>query len=143
MKGGVIINIIIATHGHMASGTKSTLEIISQKKDIYVLDAYVEGDDFEEKLQKLKVWLKMQRSQVTLIFTDLLAGSVNQRITKEFLNHHTFIIAGYNLAVLLECVMLNDEQINTDSLNEIAKRAKNEIVLVNKLFENQKGENSC
>ena len=68
---------------------------------------------------------------------------MNQRITKEFLNDHTFIIAGYNLAVLLECIMLNDEQISITVLNEIVERGKNEIVLVNSLFNDTKGENTC
>ena len=127
----------------MALGTKNTLEIISQKNDVYVMSAYVDNDDLEAEVKKLSLWLQTHGSQKTLIFTDLLAGSVNQRITKEFLNDHTFIIAGYNLAVLLECIMLNDEQISITVLNEIVERSKNEIVLVNSLFNDMKGENTC
>ena len=143
MKGGILINFIIATHGHMALGTKNTLEIISQKNDVYVMSAYVDNDDLEAEVKKPSLCLQTRGSQKTLIFTDLLAGSVNQRITKEFLNDHTFIIAGYNLAVLLECIMLNDEQISITVLNEIVERGKNEIVLVNSLFNDTKGENTC
>lgn len=143
MKGGILINFIIATHGQMALGTKNTLEIISQKNNVYVLSAYVEDDDLEAEVKKLSLWLQTRGAQKTLIFTDLLAGSVNQRITKEFLNDHTFIIAGYNLAVLLECIMLNDEQISIAVLDEIVERGKHEIVLVNSLFNDSKGENSC
>ena len=58
MKGGILINFIIATHGHMASGTKNTLEIISQKNDVYVMSAYVDNDDLEAEVKKLSFWLQ-------------------------------------------------------------------------------------
>ena len=142
MKGGIFINLVIATHGQMASGIKNTLEVLTDRKEIYVLDAYVKEDDIESQMELLKMWLKERKDGMTLIFTDLLAGSVNQRMTREFLRDKVYIITGFNLALLLECLMMDEETITRQSILQAIERAKDEIVFVNELL-NKEEETTC
>ena len=99
-------------------------------------------DDIESQMELLKMWLKERKDGMTLIFTDLLAGSVNQRMTREFLRDKVYIITGFNLALLLECLMMDEETITRQSILQAIERAKDEIVFVNELL-NKEEETTC
>ena len=64
--------ILIATHGKMASGIRYTAELIVGKMDeITTIDAYVTPEDNVEK-----------KFEEYFVFTDLMGGSVNQKLLR-------------------------------------------------------------
>ncbi|WP_262393574.1 PTS sugar transporter subunit IIA [Sporolactobacillus inulinus] len=76
-----------------------------------------------------------------IIFTDLLGGSVNQKVTLCAQKHHAFIIAGFNLPIILEVLFL-PEPITKEVLNQKIETCRQAMVLVEpeKLATNEDSE---
>ena len=67
--------ILIATHGKMASGIRYTAELIVGKMDeITTIDAYVTPEDNVEK--KFEEYFAQHENDRIFVFTDLMGGSV-------------------------------------------------------------------
>lgn len=92
---------LIASHGHLASGILSTLNIIvGNVKDVICIDAYTDGVDL---IQQFNQFTKtVSKDETAIVFTDLKGGSVNREIfnivNKNKLNNIK-IITGFNIAV--------------------------------------------
>ncbi|PMD73857.1 PTS sugar transporter subunit IIA [Companilactobacillus nuruki] len=123
--------IIIASHNHMASGLKSTLEFIAGKQDnVQVLDAYVDGSPIEENVKEM--FEKTDDDTEIIVFTDMLAGSVNQKFFPYRTRSHTHIITGMNLPVVLAFALESaDKYISVDRIHEIITESRNALQYVN------------
>lgn len=123
--------IIIASHNHMASGLKSTLEFIAGKQDnVEVLDAYVDGNPVEDKVKSL--FDDVDTDDEVVVFTDMLAGSVNQKFFPYRTREHTHIITGMNLPVVLGVALENtDNYISVDRIHHIIDESRQALQYVN------------
>ena len=92
-------DILIASHGHMASGIQSSIEVLTGMGDsIKVIDAYVDQTDYVPKINE---FIK-EAKRPAVIFTDLLGGSVNQKVTLAAAKEKDiFIVTQTNLAVIM------------------------------------------
>src|SRR5699024_5222573 len=108
--------ILLATHGHFASGIKSSLEIIVGKQEnIQTIDAYVDETNFEEQLNKYISSISINEDTL-IVVTDLFGGSVNQKIVNKLQNENVHIINGLNLLLLLVFQFLNEEECTKKNL---------------------------
>ncbi|MBU5360526.1 PTS sugar transporter subunit IIA [Enterococcus raffinosus] len=119
--------ILIATHGHLASGFLSSIQLLTgQVQGITVINAYVDECDFE---QELNVFVDQvnERDQI-FVFTDLFGGSVNQKITKTFLEKEiaVTILSGFNLPILLEIVLATKE-LTKEDIQELVTKCQQEL----------------
>jgi len=123
--------IIIASHNHMASGLESTLEFIAGKQDnVQVLDAYVDGDPIDDKVKNL--FDGIDDDVEVVVFTDMLAGSVNQKFFPYRTRPHTHIITGMNLPVVLGIAMEGtNDYITVDRIHHIISESRNALQYVN------------
>lgn len=121
----------------MAEGVKNTVSMLSGKKEIYTLCAYEQTDNIETEINEL--CQKLDMKQKTIVFTDLLGGSVNLEITRNMMSNTVMIVAGFNLAVILECLYLSDEECNEQTLLGIINSAKEQMVLVNAALKKERG----
>jgi len=123
--------IIIASHNHMASGLESTLEFIAGKQDnVQVLDAYVDGDPIDDKVKNL--FDGIDDDVEVIVFTDMLAGSVNQKFFPYRTRPHTHIITGMNLPVVLGIAMEGtNDYITVDRIHHIISESRNALQYVN------------
>ena len=71
---------LFATHGTLATGMKSTLELlVGNVADITCLTAYVNPDDNVD--EQLKAYFsEISDEDQVIVCTDLMGGSVNQKI---------------------------------------------------------------
>jgi mannose/fructose-specific phosphotransferase system component IIA len=122
--------IVIATHHSFASGIKDTLQYITGYQEVYDISAYMDDVTLETQLDQLET--KFKEDDIIIFFTDMLGGSVNQQITSRYLNR-AYIITGFNLLTLMAITLMNDEDINVDSLESIVNESKEQIILMNKL----------
>lgn len=121
--------ILIATHGQLASGYLSSIEILTGTTEgISIINAYVEENDFDKELLEFINDLKEQ-DQV-FIFTDLFGGSVNQKVTRLCLekNISATVIAGFNLPIILE-ILLATEDLSNENIHEMVKKSQEEMKL--------------
>lgn len=118
-------NILIASHGHMASGLKSSIEILTGMGDkVNTIDAYIDDADYTPKIEEFVKNAK----RPAVIFTDLKGGSVNQKVTliagKE---KDIFIVTQMNLAVIMS-VLLDSEPLTKEHLKDLIKQSQVELL---------------
>ena len=123
--------IIIASHNHLASGMKSTLEFITgPQANVECLDAYVDDKPIDQTVEKL---IKQEDPDTEIvIFTDLMAGSVNQKFYPYRLRPHTHLITGMNLPLVLALAIENtDTYLTSERINHLINAGKEGMVYVN------------
>lgn len=119
--------ILIATHGHLASGYLSSIELLAGTTEgITVINAYVEENDFDQELMKFVDGVT-ENDQI-FVFTDLFGGSVNQKVTRTFLEQSSSatVIAGFNLPIVLEILLATDDLSET-RIQEMVKKCREEL----------------
>jgi mannose/fructose-specific phosphotransferase system component IIA len=118
---------LLATHGHFASGIKSALEIIvGEQENLQTIDAYVDETNFEEQLDAYLSTINMDEDTL-LVITDLFGGSVNQKIIDKLQNENVHIVTGLNLPLLLELQMLNEEDCTKENIASIVEKSKQQV----------------
>lgn len=120
--------ILIATHGKMASGIRYTAElIVGQMAEIETIDAYVTPEDNVE--EKFKEYFQKHEHDRVIVFTDLMGGSVNQKLMEYSKKENVTLITGTNLPVLMQ-VMLADDDVTDEEIQEYIDDARNELQMV-------------
>lgn len=132
--------LVLASHGKLASGIKSSLELICGKNgEIETLDCYLtEGFDLEKSVTEL---MERHREQELVVVTDLLGGSVNNEFLSHIQRENFYLVAGMNLPFLIELAM----QLETaDSLSRLIETAltsaKQTIQFCNQLISDEVAE---
>ena len=106
--------ILIATHGKMASGIRYTAElIIGQLAEITTIDAYVTPEDNVE--EQFKEFFEKHKEDRIIVFTDLMGGSVNQKLMEYAKQDNVTLVTGTNLPVLMQ-VMLADDDVSEEEI---------------------------
>ena len=121
--------LVLASHEKMAFGTKCTLDFITNNSyEIFEISAYTDNEDLGKKIQNLLSTFSEEDEVV--ILTDMLSGSVNQQFIP-YRNDHVFLIAGFNLPLVLEILLLPQEtKLSNEKLTEIIENSKTQIQLV-------------
>lgn len=101
-------NIVLVSHGLLAEGVKSSLEMIAGKQpNLHTISLTPDGDNlqFGEELER-----KMKTiTGKTIIIADLLGGTpANVSLQKYLDNPDVEIMSGLSLPVALECVLGGD-----------------------------------
>ena len=126
-----MIHFLLGSHGTMANGIKSSLNILLGNADnLTVINAYIDEKNVNEELDKY--FAKIDENETVVMMSDLLGGSVNQMMYRWWERPHTKLIAGVNLALVLEliagCSSAND--VSDEYLEEKITEARNAMSLV-------------
>lgn len=121
---------LIASHGELAKGIQSTIELFAGKTNtISYISAYT-TDSEDLNTQLTTFFAEISATDTAVIFTDLYGGSVNQKISALATGKPNFhIIAGFNLPVILETV-LHTGKIDNTFLNEVVEKGRQNLKLV-------------
>lgn len=97
--------ILLASHGYLAQGMKSSLEILMGANDrIECLCAYVD-DDTRDVAALIDAWMASKDPADTwFVVTDIFGGSVNNEFIQRQVAGSFTLIAGMNLPLLVEMV---------------------------------------
>ena len=111
---------IIATHGHMAYGINTTLNmLIGAQENLTIINAYTdECKDPEDDI---------------VIMTDLFGGSVNNNAMLMTKNERVHVVTGINLAVVISIVMSDSSTPTKQMIEEAVASAKDMIIYCNNL----------
>ncbi|MCX8725983.1 PTS sugar transporter subunit IIA [Lactobacillus sp. B4007] len=126
-------DILVASHGHFASGLKSSIDILTGMGDkIKTIDAYVDDTDYTDQITAFIRTAK----RPAVIFTDLKGGSVNQKVVlKAASEKDIYVITQTNLAIVM-AVLLDSEKLSKKHLQELINQSQVE------LFEFEDNENN-
>lgn len=128
---------ICASHGNMASGVKSTVEMfLGKQDDVYAIDAYVEKRDFIQEF--LCILESFDSGEEVVVFTDVFSGSVNQMISNYLETYNIKVLAGFNLPLIMEIIM-RKAPLSDEDINKVVEQAKEQMVYMNSLI----GGNIC
>lgn len=122
-----MLKLFLSSHGHLASGMKSSVQILTGNTDmITVFDAYITQESVEEKLDEF--FAQVTDEDQVVLLSDLYGGSVNQ-VMMRYLDHpNTMLVAGVNLAIVLELAVR--QSITESELNEIVEQSQTMLRVV-------------
>lgn len=106
--------ILLASHGYLAQGMKSSLEILMGTNDrIECLCAYVD-DDTRDVAALIDAWMEARDpADSWFVVTDIFGGSVNNEFIQRQTTGSFTLIAGMNLPLLVEMVTQLDSWMRT------------------------------
>ena len=122
-----MIKLFISSHGHFASGIKSSVEILmGPNPRITVFDAYVDQDSVQEHLDAF--YETVGEDDNVILLSDLYGGSVNQVMYTYLTKPNTTLVAGVNLALVLELAVR--EEISKEELLELVEQSRTMLRVV-------------
>ncbi|MBR4421387.1 MAG: PTS sugar transporter subunit IIA [Erysipelotrichaceae bacterium] len=122
-----MLKIFISSHGHFASGIKSSVEILmGPNPRITVFDAYVTQESVQEHLDKF--YETVNEDDTVLLLSDLYGGSVNQVMYTYLEKPNTTLIAGVNLALVLELAVR--EEITIEEVKQLVEQSREMLRVV-------------
>lgn len=128
---------LIVSHGELAGGIKSALELITgAAPGVTVLQGYVdENRGIEEDIAAL-----VGDGSEWIVFTDLLGGSITNQVLRTAaelgVTDSVHIVAGMNLPLVIEVVMADPAVPVKEVLAEAIGMARDQLVYVNELINN-------
>ncbi|MGT2914798.1 PTS mannose transporter subunit IIA [Streptococcus dysgalactiae] len=122
---------LIGSHGRLASGLQSSIDILAgMGQSLEIIDAYVDDSDYTSQIDDFIAGVAADEQG--LIFTDLLGGSVNQKMVTAVMasgKNNIFLITNSNLATLLSVMFLNpDEALTKDEIVTVINESQVQFV---------------
>jgi fructoselysine/glucoselysine PTS system EIIA component len=142
---------LIATHGALAEGFRSSLELIAGAGEaVVILQAYLdESEPVDEELKRLFGEVEGkdgadgrdgEEETEWVVFSDLLGGSITNQLVRAAVGKNIHIIAGFNLPLLIEVVLSDPGTPVEEILAEAIGRAREQMVYVNQLMAGKTGD---
>ena len=121
--------IFIATHGTFASGAESTVKfLMGDVGNITCINAYVDQDEnLVETLERY--FAQVRPGDQVIVLTDIKGGSVNQKIVPYAVRENVFLVAGFNLPLLV-ALAIAPEGITKDEVRQYIEDSRNQMELV-------------
>lgn len=109
-----MLRVFLATHAHLASGMRSSLELLAgSMPGLVTCDAYVDGvDDVRREVEEF--FRMVGPDDQVLLVSDLYGGSVNTALCQFAGRPRTRLVAGANLAFLLELSTMEGQLSDAD-----------------------------
>lgn len=122
-----MLKLFLASHGHMASGMKNSIEIFcGQNNHLTVFDAYVDERNVSEQLDAF--YETVTEEDQVILLSDLYGGSVNQQMYLYLSRPNTMLVAGVNLALVLELTAL--DSITQEGLERLVEQSREALKVV-------------
>jgi fructoselysine and glucoselysine-specific PTS system IIA component len=139
-KSAITRKFLIATHGTLAAGVKSSLDIIiGSMEHVFLIQAYIDENTSVESEIK-GILDKVNNKDELVVFTDILGGSITNQILQHSQKSNVHVISGFNLPLIID-IMLADTQAPIDeAIGTAIDNAKEQMVYVNKLLTGQNEE---
>ena len=121
--------ILIASHGHLASGIRSSIEILTGMSNLVeAVDCYVDDSDFTPQIEAFIDSVGPDDDAV--IFTDIYGGSVFQKVVLMEPEKHGIVhVTGMNLGLVIE-TLISAEPVTADSVNQSIEMARQTMQVV-------------
>ncbi|WP_303015482.1 PTS sugar transporter subunit IIA [Holdemania massiliensis] len=115
------MRLLLGSHGHLASGMATAIEILGgPQPHLTILDAYVDQRNIDEELKAY--FASVPSEETVVMLSDLYGGSVNQKMYLYLERPHTYLIAGVNLALVLELCMQSEVSLTT--LHQLTEQSR-------------------
>lgn len=134
-----MVKYIFASHGTLAKGMLSAVELILGKQpNIKTICGYID-DDFEISSEIERIFNSFSKEDEVIIITDILGGSINNEFLRQLGRRKFHLITGLNLPLVLELIVSlneNGEENLEAQINTIIKKSITHIKYCNPIFNN-------
>lgn len=122
------MQLILASHGDLASGIKSALNVIFADNIPVKVDAFglKTGENVEDLFNQVKQFVESVDDVV--ILTDVLGGSVDNELSKLATKDGVNLITGMNLPLVLQLCIGGSNNLGEIDVNNMIKSAKDGIL---------------
>ena len=135
-----MVKYLIASHGRFSEGTVSFLKIMTgEKENVYTLSAFLDDSSIQDLVKdRLK---EIGEFDQLIVFCDIHGGSVAQEVYRQASedNRNIQIIAGYNLALVMDLI-LKDTVLSESDIRESIEGARNAMVYLNDMKQSHDDE---
>ncbi len=139
-KHNITRKFLIATHGTLAAGIKSSLDIIiGSIEHVFLLQAYLDEQTSVEAELK-KILAQVGDHDELVVFTDILGGSITNQILQHCLRPNVYIVSGVNLPLVIEVMLADSTTPIEEVISTAIENAKEQMVFVNNLLNRQNEE---
>lgn len=125
-----MFKVLLITHGKLCLGMLDTIKIFtSHIEHITAIPFYIEEEGWDADAALHEYIEAIQEEDIVLVFTDILWGSINQKMMVQLgkkLNVH--IVTGMNLPVILELISCNPDEIDHSMIALRTKGCQESIV---------------
>lgn len=124
-----MFKIALASHGSLCRGMLETAKLFTQDVSfIQIFPFYEENSELDAEMQ-LDAWIaKIQEEDVVIVLTDILWGSVNQKMMLKLQNReNVHVVTGLNLPLLLEMITLDPQSVTPQLICEKARSCRDSI----------------
>ncbi len=119
------MKLLLASHGNLSTGIKSSLEIIvGANIEVDAIAAYLDEVTLEQQISE---YITQTEVMPDLILTDLYAGSVNQKISAHEGFANIPVVSGMNLPLALQAVLMDVANFDEAALKDLIEVSQNEI----------------
>ena len=119
--------IVLASHGDLANGMLSALEMIIGKTD----NVYAFGLSQYDSPELISQEVEQIRSDLLIVVCDLKGGSVYNRLIELSVKENTLVVSGMNLGMILELVLTHFDENYRTQIESIVEMSKSGIELFN------------
>ncbi len=121
--------IFVSSHGRLATGIQSSLNILIGNTDkVTFFDAYLDETNVKDALDDF--FKNVNEDDQVFLLSDLYGGSVNSQMFLELEKPNTNLIAGVNLALVLELVASGDDVLDKEQITALVENARNAMTVV-------------
>lgn len=106
-----MIGILIATHGGLADGLLSAVELLAGKQEKVKTIGLYHGDGIDEFTEKVaKAYEELDDGDGVMVFVDVLGGSPSNAVMK-LMNQKSGVkaITGVNMPMVIQAVFVREE----------------------------------
>lgn len=130
---------IIATHGYMAYGINTTLNmLIGEQENLTVVNAYT--DECKDPVPEFEKIIEENPDDDIVIMTDLFGGSVNNNAMQMIKSERVHVVTGINLAVVISIAMSDSNTSTKQVIEEAIAGAKDMLIYCNELVTDSNDE---
>lgn len=116
-----MLKIFLSSHGKMASGIESTLSILAgDTSKLTVFDAYLDETSVQDHLDEF--YSSLSADDEVLLLSDIVGGSVNTAMCQYLDRPNTVLVAGVNLAFVLQ--MMFEETLDVTRIDEVLEESR-------------------
>ena len=103
-----MFKIALASHGSLCRGMRETAKLFTQDVSFIQIFPFYEENPESDVEAQLDAWIEdIHEEDVVVMLTDILWGSVNQKIMLKLQNRtNVHIVTGLNLPLLLEMITM-------------------------------------
>lgn len=127
-------HVVLLTHGHLAEGFVSAVEVISGTTENQLITIAMEAQDSIETIKNQidSVLRPIPKEDSIILLTDIPVGSTTQCVIPFLATYNNlYLLTGLNLGLLLEVILNPNEDNLAQTLRQAVNQSQQTLLFIN------------